>query len=64
MQVMNESARLIRMKGGKRMGEVTKTANEIGAWIQSQLKNASRNETESILPEMIRAYAELVKVIV
>ena len=46
------------------MGEVTKTANEIGAWIQSQLKNASRNETESILPEMIRAYAELVKVIV
>lgn len=30
-------------------------------WIQEELKNTSSGQTESILPEVIRALAELVR---
>lgn len=37
------------------------TVSRICEWIQEELKNTSSGQTESILPEVIRALAELVR---
>lgn len=41
--------------------EITNTINALCKWIQKELKNASIGETESILPAVINATAELIK---
>ena len=51
--------------GGReiKMTDYEKTIRDLCDWIQKELKNTSSSQTESILPEMILALAELVKAI-
>ena len=41
--------------------EITNTVNTLCKWVQEELKNASSTQTESILPAVINATAELIK---
>ena len=41
--------------------KLEQTIIRICEWIQEELKNASNDQTESILPKVIRALAELVR---
>lgn len=41
--------------------EITNTINALCKWIQKELKTASSGQTESILPTVINATAELIK---
>ncbi len=45
------------------MTDYEKTIRDLCNWIQKELKNPSSSQTESILPEMILALAELAKAI-
>ncbi len=42
------------------MQRIETTINNICDWIEEQLKNTSSMQTESVLPEMISALADLV----
>jgi len=50
-----------RKKSERMNKEIEKTVSDICDWIREELKNTSGSHTESILPEIIRALADLVR---